>query len=190
MMKSYTWVVALVVGGVSIIYSPHGYQSVMYIGTFISVFCAYIMTNIDNKDHSQALIISLPVSRRDVINSKYIEGLMYAMAGPILVFLLQFVRIITGSELLPFYPGVIISMAIALLMLAILHPFSLGFGTAVLTTIFFVMFFLFMYPLIYLFIFAQGRGGNAIFAVILFTCVILYGLSYLLSMKIYKEKDI
>lgn len=187
-MKPQEWMVVPIVG-VMILYSSSHFQSLIFFCTLFAVFYALYLASYDIRHRSQPFFNSLPISRRDFVKSRYIEGLIFTAAAPILAFLLQIVHIITGSGIISFYPDIIVSMGTVLLILAIFYPFLLTFGTTALYVSFIVIIMI-MNPLIYSMKLAEDRGGDRLFLIILLACLLLYGSSYLLSVKIHKEKDL
>lgn len=160
------------------------------------LFTLYFPFNIavyDDKYNGQKLISSLPVKRKEIIHTRYIEGIVFTLMGYVLGLVeTNFIEFIRWHKWIPFsMVELFASIALGLLLFAIFYPFNFAFGMASSLVAFAVYMVIIMFerPFVY-YIGKTGVVEESWFYVIVFIGVlILYGLSYILSLKIYQKKD-
>lgn len=166
------------------------FQSTVFFGVLSAVYFVLYFPDFERRNNSHILWAGLAVTRKDFVNTKYVEGLAFSIIGPLLAYLLQFIRMFVDAPVFPFYPDMLIGMGIAVFMIAVFYPLVLLTTEAIPFYVAYIVIFVVTNPLIYLVYQARKHGGDITFGLILFVCVIGYALSYLLSVKIYQEKDI
>ena len=160
------------------------------------LFTLYFPFNIavyDDKHNGQKLILSLPVKRKEIIHTRYMEGIVFTLMGYVLGLTeTNFIEFIRWHKWIPFSATELFaSIALGLLLFTIFYPFNFKFGMASSVVAFgvYMIFIMFERPVIY-YVGKTGVFNESWFYVsVLIGVLILYGLSYLLSLRIYQQKD-
>ncbi len=178
----------------------------IYLAFFIAYYCVIILFGYDEKVDSDAFINSLPVKRIDVVISRYAFILIYSiliclciLAISKFIDLTPFKGISKGRFFSPV--EVIVAMAIIMGFMSIYLPFNY-FSTGkvkAFNQIFYI--FLIIAPgILFRFVgeksmivfinFLQELNSYTLIMLIIFIAIVLYSLSMLLSMGIYRTKDL
>lgn len=165
----------------------------VFTGPLIVLLFAIRIVEYDNNNDSHEWLNSLPIRRKDVVNTKYAEGVIFTIVGCLAAFVLQFpVSLALGSgENAMFYPEMMIAAGAAFCILAVFYPltFTLGMGYSIFfTLILFVP--LTIVPHTSLVEQLEAPGGGGVVGIALLVCVLMYYVSYILSVRIFKRKDI
>lgn len=168
---------------------------------FIGIIFCITMTNqlfaIDEKKESHLLLNSLPFTRKDIVSSKYITALLYIVS---IIATISVLNVLLNQKL-PNHAQLLMLAIVSLAVVAIFYPFSYRFGTKYFN-------FLFMGIIAIYFLSAQLFIPNIndqiryissqlltenyimLYMYLLFATIVLYALSWMLSIRIYSKKVI
>lgn len=168
---------------------PVGAAAALYTMVFPIGIAAY-----EDKYKGQKLVCSLPVKRKEIVNTRYVEGMIFSLMGYLLAFTIyNFVAYMREFELVSFsVTELMISLTISLVMLAVFYPINFLYGMISVYVSFgaFVVFVMFIRPLVYTLNITGAFSNVDMYSLVLFIgVVLLYGLSYLRSLNIYRKRD-
>lgn len=193
--KNHLIVYLVLVGGFLLLDFPNVYNAVL-------VSLAFIMNTLyyDMKDQVNILINSLPYTRKEIVNSKYVGTLLYT-TGVVLLFCIG--HFLINGNTFPFsLKDILLVFGWVMLTTSFSIPCSYIFKPQhVLMGMFILLFiYLFIIKLIYFFFMKDFRLFKAVINWLMKTpdvqlylmggifVLILFGLSWLLSIRIYERK--
>ncbi|MDA8352932.1 MAG: ABC-2 transporter permease [Firmicutes bacterium] len=167
--------------------------AIHYSGSLLTlVFAFYLATMDGGSANMEAFWNSLPISRVELVGAKYLEGVLFAVGGYLLAWILQFpVRWIVYPDSLQFTPAEgLIGIATGLIGLAVFYGIDFWFHRGIGSTMT-----AFIIALALSFLFNQYmdsalKEGNALWVLLFAFCVLLYGGSYQWAKWKYRRKDI
>ena len=169
--------------------------SIMWIGTWFSIMVVMNMISIDEKASIQALLNSLPYTRKEIVGSKYIGAFIFTVFFVCIIYLGNF--LINGSGEYFKWKEILLIVGIVLLAVSFMLPFTFKFKVQYLWvgfTVLFVAYFIFAN------LFALNDKLRALIGQILALSDIqlflyasgiilaIYFASWLLSIRIYMRK--
>lgn len=198
----------LIMGGVFAILFPIVIPSMALSGIIIIPYLLiYAVLAHEEKNNGDILNITLPVERKDICAAKYVLGMLYAI---VTAFLLSFSLLIPASQgdtLAGLFIGmglgnmILLATSIGMMYIAIIIPIVYKFGTIKVRYYMFIL---------YILLFAGGTALSGIleelgmggmlgrvqskvediaFILLIGLSLLIYFLSYSISVKIYKGKE-
>lgn len=175
-----------------------------FFGGFMLVFGALLVINCfsyDDQAHFNSYALAMPISRRDLVASKYLVGLSLLLLGGILCFFyLGPLSLLSGSTLTAESLYTVAAMGMgSLFFLSLMFPLVIKLGTEK-ARLFLVLIFLLptmavilidktgLIDLKFLICFIKQYANLLILAAFA-SLLVLYGISYLLSLYIIKGKE-
>ena len=187
------WLLAILVIGIYIL----SQVSPLFIGIIFCMTMPIQLLSTDEKKAAQLFLNSLPFTRKDIVNSKYMTALLFITSIIVTISVLQFLI----NQKLPNYYDLLMIAIISLTVVAIFYPFAYRFSTKYFTFLFAGIFAIYLLT-IRLFIpnlndqirNISGQLVNEnyiiLYMYLLFGAIVLYALSWLLSVRIYSKKVI
>lgn len=176
-----------------------------YMVSFLSVMMAITlpMTSIayDERGHFDAYACALPVSRRAVVQARYLMALLFALGGVAFSLLMGLVISLLRGSSSPMEIGVSagVSLIVALFYLSVLLPLLIGLGTEKARI---VMIAVFLIPVVLVLMLSKMVRLDSVFSLLEVEWVLpllctalplaaalLFLLSFFISLKIYQKKE-
>ena len=185
------WLLAILVIGIYIF----AQVSPLFIGIVFCITMTIQLLVTDEKKAPQLLLNSLPFTRKDIVNSKYMTALLFIASIIATISVLQ----VLIHQKLPNHSHLLMIAIISLAVVSIFYPFAYRFSTKYFAFLFAGIFAIYFLS-IQLFIpnlndrirNISGQLVNENFLVLymylLIVTIVLYGLSWLLSIRIYSKK--
>ncbi|HEX6923720.1 MAG TPA: ABC-2 transporter permease [Bacillales bacterium] len=161
-------------------------QPVIYVGPLMGLYLGLSVDWAEVGENRAVFVNSLPVERKKVVQTKYVEGLILAVVGNATALLLKFVAnmVIDSTSFSYTYIDFFVGVGITLLILAFYFPFQTAFGP----TAIFVMFtaaIMLLNPFIYY----LGKISYSRVVIMVFIFALAYVCSYFPALRIYRKKD-
>lgn len=162
-------------------------QSMTYMGPFIALFLIVSVDWAEADEKRDVFINSLPVKRKDVVQTKYVEGLVLAVLVNVVTPLLEVpFNMVTNSTSTSFtFITFCVGISITLLILAFYYPFLIAFGRIV-TFVALIATAMFLNPFLY---YMDQIPNTRILVIVLLIFAMAYGYSYFPALQIYRKKD-
>lgn len=162
-------------------------RSTRFIGPLFALFLMILIDWEDVRENRVVFLNSLPIERKNVVQAKYIEGILLAVIANLTVFPLLFVENLVFNDtgfwvaFTPFCMGV----SITLFILAFYYPLLIAFGRAVPFVVLIAVTML-MTPFLY---YMDQITNSLLLAIVLLGFVLVYGFSYFPALWMYRKKD-
>jgi len=169
--------------------------SPLYVGLIFVLAITTQIFSIDEKSTAQVLLSSLPLTRKEIVSSKYISAVIYIV---MITGLLNIGNYFIHQEL-PNWSYVGLIVIISLMLVSLIYPFSYKFSSKYLMITFISGFAIYFFVM-NLFIPNINDQLRALISEIiavmevelmlitLMIGIVLYGFSWILSIKIYEKK--
>ena len=166
---------------------------------FIGIIFCITMTNqlfaIDEKKETQLLLNSLPFTRKEIVSSKYVTAFLYILS---IIATISVFHILVHQKL-PDHAQLLVMAIVGLAIVSICYPFAYRFSTKYfnflyggIIAVYFICLKLFIPNLHdqirYISSQLLTEKYIVLYMCLLFATLLLYGLSWLLSIRIYSKK--
>lgn len=169
-------------------------QPVALTAVWYTIIFPIVIASFEDRHKGQKLVCSLPVKRNEIVTTRYVEGLIYSLIGYMLALAIDnLVAYMRGFELVSFtVTELMIALTLNFVMLAVFYPINFKFGMISVYVSFgiFIVFIMFIRPFVYMMNITGAIANIDMYSLVLFLgTLLLYGLSYLLSLQIYRKQD-
>lgn len=151
----------------------------------------YTLYSYDEREKFSDFCASMPVSRRQYVSEKYVFGLIASAAAAVLTLIAALLNSNTGTE--EILPMLSVAAVAALVSQAVMLPFGFKFGVEkgrilfiAVVAVLFAVFYIFMTPEV-LGTFTLDAKSFCIIA--LAVSILLFTASWLISQKVYENKE-
>lgn len=171
--------------------------SLVKIGFLYSLAIITMSFSYDEKDHANILLNSLPYTRKQIVSSRYIGSLIYTSLIILITYLGNF--LLNGKETLFLLKDIVIIIGLVMVAISFILPICYKFKTQALMIASGTLFGIYLVAIKYLFPSLNDTLRELIqkfltlqetqmYFVAIFTIIILYVGSWLLSIRIYAKK--
>lgn len=199
--------------GFILLYAFHTMEEAALIGVTIAVNYMFMLQTCgyDDKNRSDILLLSLPLSRKTVVGAKYLSAFLYAILG-LLTYVVAwgiYHWFIVSFPLPALTPALVfVGFALAMMLSSVYYPVYFKFGHLKSNIYGIVIFMLFTFlPSILLGIFRRGSENlilarfvqvvkpwlaaspNRPVVILIMTALLLFALSYRLSLRFYEKRE-
>lgn len=197
-LKSSLWTTLMYLVVFSVVFIPKHSSSIHLVGIYTAFGTLSLATMIDIKNHNHNFLVTLPVSRKQIIKAKYITAIICTLFGVIASYSIHSLVQIT-------YPGlnkpdltvmdILGPAAIVIAMTAIYLPLFYTLskkGTSIINGVFFLILIFIAQPtaLMMNMIREKGLQSNPTLYLILTGILLLFIASYFLTAAMFTRKDI
>ncbi|KOP68081.1 ABC transporter permease [Bacillus sp. FJAT-18019] len=78
-LKSSLWTIILYLAVFSFTFIPNSEMSIYFVGIYTAFGAIILTTMIDIKNHNHQFLITLPISRKQIVQAKYITAILYTI---------------------------------------------------------------------------------------------------------------
>lgn len=82
-LKSSLWTILLYLAVFSFAFIPKSEMSIYFVGIYTAFGSIILATMIDIKNHNHKFLVTLPISRKHIVQAKYITAIIYTLFGVI-----------------------------------------------------------------------------------------------------------
>lgn len=136
-LKSSLWIIALYLVVFSLAFIPQSEMSMYFVGIYTAFGSIIMATMIDIKNHNHNFLVTLPVSRKQIVKAKYLSAIVYALFGVLASYGIHELVNLNYPELnKPNYSlrDIVISIGMVLALVSIYMPLFYGLSKKVLAS--------------------------------------------------------
>ncbi|CAI6082464.1 hypothetical protein PAECIP112173_03572 [Paenibacillus sp. JJ-100] len=197
-LKSSLWTIALYLVVFSVAFIPQIEMSMYFVGIYTAFGSIMMATMIDIKNHHHNFLVTLPVSRKQIVQAKYLSAILYALFGVLTSYGIHKLVILNFPELIkPQYSllDIAISIGIVLILASIYMPLFYALskkGAGIINAIFMICLIIFAQPAAFILHIAGNKGltTTPIIAGISVGVIALFFISYIVTIRLFERKDL
>ncbi|WP_340019654.1 ABC-2 transporter permease [Paenibacillus sp. FSL H3-0457] len=197
-LKSSLWTIGLYLVVFSLAFIPKSEMSMYFVGIYTAFGSVMLATMIDIKNHNHNFLVTLPVSRKQIVKAKYLSAIIYTLFGVLASFGIHQLVNLNYPELnKPNYSfrDIVISIGMVLVLVSIYMPLFYGLskkGAGIINAIFMVCMIILAQPVAYLMSMANENGmiTTTTMALVSVGIIGLFLLSYLITIRLFARKDL
>ncbi|MGO4786229.1 ABC-2 transporter permease [Paenibacillus sp. 2KB_20] len=197
-LKSSLWTILLYLAVFSFAFIPKSEMSIYFVGIYTAFGSIILATMIDIKNHNHKFLVTLPISRKHIVQAKYITAIIYTLFGVIASYGIH--RLIKLSfpqlekpdyTLLP----ILVSVGMLLVLISIYMPLFYALskkGAGIINAVFMVSLIILAQPAAVLMNMVSEKGliNDQTLLLILIGIVVVFIASYLLTISLFTRKDL
>ncbi|KQY84246.1 ABC transporter permease [Paenibacillus sp. Root52] len=197
-LKSSLWIIPFYLAVFSIAFIPKSEMSMYLVGIYTAFGSIMLATMIDVKNHNHNFLVTLPISRKNVVQAKYLSTIFYTLFGVLSSFGIHYLVNMN-------FPGlhkpdfsvldILVSIAMVLGLTSIYLPLFYALskkGAGIINVVFLVALVILAQPFALLMNLASEEGmvtGQVIGIVTIGILLLFFG-SYLLTVRLFAKKDL
>ena len=197
-LKSSLWIIPFYLAVFSIAFIPKSEMSMYLVGIYTAFGSIMLATMIDVKNHNHNFLVTLPISRKNVVQAKYLSTLFYTLFGVLASFGIH-------SLVNMNFPGldkpdfsvldIMVSIAMVLGLTSIYLPLFYALskkGAGIINVVFLVALVILAQPFALLMNLASEEGmvTGQIIGMVTIGILLLFVGSYLLTVRLFAKKDL
>ncbi|MFE0555660.1 ABC-2 transporter permease [Paenibacillus sp. FSL W8-0187] len=197
-LKSSLWTILLYLAVFSFAFIPKSDMSIYFVGIYTAFGSIILATMIDIKNHNHKFLVTLPISRKHIVQAKYITAIIYTLFGVIASYGIH--RLIKLSfpqlekpdyTLLP----ILVSVGMLLVLISIYMPLFYALskkGAGIINAVFMVSLIILAQPAAVLMNMVSEKGliNDQTLLLILIGIVVVFIASYFLTISLFTRKDL
>ncbi|PAF32715.1 ABC-2 transporter permease [Paenibacillus sp. 7516] len=196
-LRSSLWTIGLYLAVFSLAFIPSHEMSMYFVGIYTAFGSVILATMIDIKNHNHNFLVTLPVSRKNIVQAKYVSAILYTLFGVLASLGIHWLVNLIFPELnKPSYTlmDIMVSIGMVLVLVSIYMPLFYALskkGAGIINAIFMVALILLAQPFAMLMnrVSEKGVDGQLI-AMISVGIIFIFGASYVLTTRLFARKDL
>lgn len=197
-LRSSLWIIALYVVIFSWAFIPKMEMSMYLVGIYTAFGSIMLATMVDIKNHNHNFLVTLPVSRKQIVQAKYLSSILYSLFGVLVSYGIHKIVNLNYPELnKPHYSllDILISMGLVFILVSIYMPLFYALskkGAGIINTVFFVCLIVLAQPTAFI-LDVAGKEGLITTPIILgiaIAIVALFLVSYVVTIRLFERKDL
>lgn len=196
-LRSSLWTIGLYLAVFSLAFIPSHEMSMYFVGIYTAFGSVILATMIDIKNHNHNFLVTLPVSRKNIVQAKYVSAILYTLFGVLASLGIHWLVNLNFPELnKPSYTlmDIMVSIGMVLVLVSIYMPLFYALskkGAGIINAIFMVALILLAQPFAMLMnrVSEKGVDGQLI-AMISVGIIFIFGASYVLTTRLFARKDL
>ncbi|MCG7382043.1 ABC-2 transporter permease [Paenibacillus sp. ACRRY] len=196
-LKSSLWTIGLYLVVFSLAFIPKSEMSMYFVGIYTAFGSVILATMIDIKNHNHNFLLTLPVSRKNIVQAKYLSAILYTLFGVLASFGIHWLVDLNFPELnKPSYSlmDILVSIGMVLVLVSIYMPLFYALskkGAGIINAIFMVALILLAQPFAVLMNMVSEKGVNGqVIAMISIGIIFIFCASYVLTTRLFARKDL
>ncbi|MCM3172817.1 MULTISPECIES: ABC-2 transporter permease [unclassified Paenibacillus] len=197
-LKSSLWIIPFYLAVFSIAFIPKSEMSMYLVGIYTAFGSIMLATMIDVKNHNHNFLVTLPISRKNVVQAKYLSTIFYTLFGVLASFGIH-------SLVNMNFPGldkpdfsvldIMVSIAMVLGLTSIYLPLFYALskkGAGIINVVFLVALVILAQPFALLMNLASEEGmvTGQVIGMVTIGILLLFVGSYLLTVRLFSKKDL
>ncbi|WP_145410123.1 ABC-2 transporter permease [Paenibacillus xylanexedens] len=197
-LKSSLWIIPFYLAVFSIAFIPKSEMSMYLVGIYTAFGSIMLATMIDVKNHNHNFLVTLPISRKNVVQAKYLSTIFYTLFGVLASFGIH-------SLVNMNFPGldkpdfsvldIMVSIAMVLGLTSIYLPLFYALskkGAGIINVVFLVALVILAQPFALLMNLASEEGmvTGQVIGMVTIGILLLFVISYLLTVRLFSKKDL
>ncbi|MEW4428545.1 ABC-2 transporter permease [Paenibacillus pabuli] len=196
-LRSSLWTIGLYLIVFSLAFIPKSEMSMYFVGIYTAFGSVILATMIDIKNHNHNFLLTLPVSRKNVVQAKYVSAILYTLFGVFASFGIHWLVDLNFPELNKpsyTYMDIMVSIGMVLVLVSIYMPLFYALskkGAGIINAIFMVALILLAQPFAVLMTMVSEKGlDGQLIAMISIGIIFIFGASYILTTRLFARKDL
>ncbi|WP_427181511.1 ABC-2 transporter permease [Paenibacillus sp. TC-CSREp1] len=197
-LKSSLWTIALYLVVFSFAFIPSSEMSMYFVGVYTAFGSIMLATMIDIKNNNHNFLVTLPVSRKQIVKAKYLSAILYALFGVLTSYGIHKLVKLNYPELnKPHYSilDIAISIGIVLVLVSIYMPLFYALskkGAGIIYTIFLICMIILAQPVAFLLSVAGDKGLSTapIITSVSVAIIALFLISYIVTIRLFERKNL
>lgn len=197
-LKSSLWTVALYLAVFSLAFIPKSELSIYFVGIYTAFGSVILITMIDIKNYHHHFLVTLPVSRKQIVQAKYITAIIYTLFGVLASYGIHWIVKLVFPQLNKpdnSVLAIMISVGIVLVLISIYMPLFYALskkGAGIINAVFMVALIILAQPAAsFIFMIHQTDVfSNQTLLLIPGGILLLFITSYFLAVYLFSRKDI
>jgi ABC-2 type transport system permease protein len=198
-LKSSLWTILLYLAVFSFAFIPKSEMSIYFVGIYTAFGSIILATMIDIKNHNHKFLVTLPISRKHIVQAKYITSLIYTLFGVIASYGIHRLIKLSFPQLeKPDYTVLsllVVSVGMLLVLISIYMPLFYALskkGAGIINAVFMVSLIILAQPAAVLMNMVSEKGiiSDQTLLLILIGIVVVFIASYFLTISLFTRKDL
>lgn len=196
-IRSSLWTIGLYLIVFSLAFIPKSEMSMYFVGIYTAFGSVILATMIDIKNHNHNFLLTLPVSRKNIVQAKYVSAILYTLFGVFASFGIHWLVDLNFPELnKPSYTlmDIMVSIGMVMVLVSIYMPLFYALskkGAGIINAIFMVALILLAQPFAVLMTMVSEKGlDGQVIAMISLGILLIFGASYVLTSRLFARKDL
>lgn len=193
-IKSSLWTVLVYLAVFSIAFIPGSEMSFYFVGIYTAFGSIILVTMIDIKNNYHQFLVTLPISRKHIVEAKYLTAVVYTMFGVLASYGIHWIVRLAFPQLnKPDYSitAILVSIGMVLVLISIYMPLFYALskkGAGIINTVFMIALIVLAQPAAILMNRVNVEGVSLLFIPAIL--VLLFIGSYFLTVYLFNRKDI
>ncbi|WP_458460693.1 ABC-2 transporter permease [Paenibacillus sp.] len=197
-LKSSLWIILLYLVVFSLAFIPKSEMSMYFVGIYTAFGSVILATMIDIKNHNHNFLVTLPVSRKQIVQAKYLSAMMYAIWGVLASYGIHWLVNLNYPELnKPNYSimDILISIDMVLVLVSVYMPLFYALsrkGAAIINAVFMISLVILAQPVAIVMSMASEKGmiNMPIIVVVSIGILVMFLASYFATSRLFTRKDL
>lgn len=196
-LKSSLWTIILYLAVFSFTFIPNSEMSIYFVGIYTAFGAIMLTTMIDIKNHNHQFLITLPISRKQIVQAKFIIALLYTIFAVLASYGIHWLAKLALPQLnKPDYSiGVIfISIGAVLVLVAVYLPLFYALskkGAGIINAVFFIALIVLAQPAAKLILMIEQQDvSSQTWLLVPAGVLLLFITSYFLTITLFTRKDL
>lgn len=197
-LKSSLWTIFLYIAVFSITFIPNSEMSIYFVGIYTAFGSIILVTMIDIKNHNHNFLVTLPISRKQIVQAKYLTAIICTLFGVFASYGIHSLAKLVYPQLYkPDFSvlAILISVGIVMVLMSIYMPLFYTLskkGAGIINAVFMVALVLLAQPAALLISLINQKDviNEPSLLLIPIGIVLLFLTSYILTITLFSRKDI
>ncbi|MFJ2045619.1 ABC-2 transporter permease [Paenibacillus taichungensis] len=197
-LKSSLWSILFYFVVFSVAFIPTVEMSMYFVGIYTAFGSIMLATMIDIKNHNHKFLVTLPLSRRNIVQAKYLSAVLYTLFGVFASsgahWLVNFLFPELNKPDLSVL-DILISVGMVLVLISIYMPLFYALskkGAGIINTVFMIVLIILAQPVASLLYMAgeNGMGRASVYVFVSVCILLLFIVSYFVTVRLFARKDL
>jgi O-antigen/teichoic acid export membrane protein len=197
-LKSSLWAILFYFVVFSVAFIPTVEMSMYFVGIYTAFGSIMLATMIDIKNHNHKFLVTLPLSRRNIVQAKYLSAILYTLFGVFASsgahWLVNFLFPELNKPDLSVL-DILISVGMVLVLISIYMPLFYALskkGAGIINTVFMIVLIILAQPVASLMNMAgeNGMGRASVYVFVSVCILLLFIASYFVTVRLFARKDL
>ncbi|MFS0869190.1 ABC-2 transporter permease [Paenibacillus xylanilyticus] len=197
-IRSSLWTILLYLVVFSFAFIPKSEMSMYFVGIYTAFGSIILATMIDIKNHNHNFLVTLPVSRKNIVQAKYLSSILFTLFGVFASFGIHWLVDLNFPELnKPNYSvlDIMVSVGMVLVLVSIYMPLFYALskkGAGIINGVFMVSLIVLAQPfaLFMSMVNKEGMINGQVITAISIGVILMFCASYLLTIRLFSRKDL
>ncbi|MGC5776237.1 ABC-2 transporter permease [Paenibacillus pabuli] len=197
-LKSSLWVILFYFFVFSVAFIPTVEVSMYFVGIYTAFSSIMLATMNDIKNNNHKFLVTLPISRTNIVQAKYLSAILYSLCGVLASFgahrLVNFIFPELNKPDVSVL-DILIAVGIVLVLISIYMPLFYALskkGAGIIQTVFLIVLIILAQPVASILSMAgeNGMGRASVYVFVSVCILLLFIASYFVTVRLFARKDL